>query len=866
MPAQNPNANRSESVKPKPAKKKLVKKPPASPDQADRTQQQTQPTRRKPASQDHYRAPEEQQYVSQAHSVRLRASDRRGHTPSGDRPQGREQEMRANSRKTAAEDSFSSYTPIVETHISGAGPDVKRVKLGSSPSGDRPQGRAAEMRSAPTHAKMRKGGGGPLFAVVRIPKAYVGALAGANVDPTGLAPGAQLVKNAVSDAAELAVTTPTSVAKLAVTAATDPKKVPGMLAQPYKNFAKDPGRTAFEHPISTALMVQPAVRVPGRVVGKVARVAGKQTLERPAATLPDTALKQARTGSRDAAVRMKQARTDRKNPNPVMSDSEIARRTDEFYGTGQQHTQNVAGAAARQVKERGLTGDAAIEHVRLAYHGAQHAIDKRFVEELGAVQRIGRGVQPKASKGVLHDTHADARRVADRLNAKGSTEFVVHQAGDKYGVVPKLAADRLGHHRRVGNEGAMMARVLRVSRKAFTQAVLPTSPKWLTGQAVEAALRSVVSGSGPTSYLRARRVVKELDRQQPGAGQALLGRATPGGLIGRTATREVSPKTISDEFAGTALAQIAHAITKAGGKPGPKQIRGAYRGLTNFVYHSLNGRIEGVTQTAMLGKALKNSPLMERSIIGLSDKAVHDAARGLHNTENQVALARAVQRMYGKYANFSPEVRSLIMHWTPFQAWTGNVIRFLGDVLPRDHPVISALIADATSATEEWRKQHRLSLHDSHVKPFLMGSYPKGDKFVKLARYTPFGIGEDVSGSLAGLVMPQFDSAQMAARGLDWTGKPLNGKHSADDVTQGERAVAFASALVESMIPGVSIGENIRRNIKRGDKTTVALRKQFDPFKSTGAPATSKGSGTVVGRVKLNGTDTRVTVPKIKLN
>jgi hypothetical protein len=44
MPAQNPNANRGEHVKPKPAKKKVVGKvkPPASPDQADRTREQTQ--------------------------------------------------------------------------------------------------------------------------------------------------------------------------------------------------------------------------------------------------------------------------------------------------------------------------------------------------------------------------------------------------------------------------------------------------------------------------------------------------------------------------------------------------------------------------------------------------------------------------------------------------------------------------------------------------------------------------------------------------------------------------------------------------------------------------------------------------------
>jgi hypothetical protein len=56
------------------------------------------------------------------------------------------------------------------------------------------------------------------------------------------------------DAAELGVTTPSSVAKLASTAATHPKKVPGMLAQPYIDLAKDPKKAISEHPVSTFLM------------------------------------------------------------------------------------------------------------------------------------------------------------------------------------------------------------------------------------------------------------------------------------------------------------------------------------------------------------------------------------------------------------------------------------------------------------------------------------------------------------------------------------------------------------------------------------------------------------------------------------
>src|SRR4051812_32599855 len=89
-----------DTKKGKPAKKRVrVRRPPTSPDQAGRTRTQTQPTRRKPASQDTYRSPREQELLSEAHSVRIQARDKRtqerGTSPSGDRPQGRAKQMRS---------------------------------------------------------------------------------------------------------------------------------------------------------------------------------------------------------------------------------------------------------------------------------------------------------------------------------------------------------------------------------------------------------------------------------------------------------------------------------------------------------------------------------------------------------------------------------------------------------------------------------------------------------------------------------------------------------------------------------------------------------------------------------------------------
>jgi hypothetical protein len=70
------------------------------------------------------------------------------------------------------------------------------------------------------------------------------------------------IGNAPKDAAEIVATTPTSTYMLGKTAVTHPEKVPGMLAAPYVELAKHPGKFIQEHPVSAALMVAPARRFP----------------------------------------------------------------------------------------------------------------------------------------------------------------------------------------------------------------------------------------------------------------------------------------------------------------------------------------------------------------------------------------------------------------------------------------------------------------------------------------------------------------------------------------------------------------------------------------------------------------------------
>jgi hypothetical protein len=104
------------------------------------------------------------------------------------------------------------------------------------------------------------------LAVIHLPSAYVKALAHPNFGGMGVVSGAAGVAGrAAKDAEEMAVTLPSSVAHLASTAVHHPEKVPGELLAPYKQLAKHPVKSLSEHPLQTALMVAPAVRMPGRV-------------------------------------------------------------------------------------------------------------------------------------------------------------------------------------------------------------------------------------------------------------------------------------------------------------------------------------------------------------------------------------------------------------------------------------------------------------------------------------------------------------------------------------------------------------------------------------------------------------------------
>lgn len=514
-------------------------------------------------------------------------------------------------------------------------------------------------------------------------------------------------------------------------------------------------------------------------------------------------------------------------------------------------------------------------HKRLVARGGEFKLPVGQYKPTSAAGGV-RVVKPPAHEdgGFIHKTREDAQHVADAIKAEGHFDpQVIKLEGQTagvtsgYAVVPRTAAKRFQQHKNVGHGGFVGGPALRVLGRSFRQTTLPLSPKWLYGQATEAGIRAAAQGAGPISYLRGKAILRRLEKDNPEAAKALRKRTIGGGQFGGTGA--VGHELIHDPRAAKALSQEfgdvgsdvvesgAKRLTAIGAKPGIRHIRSGYRRYTGLVFKEVNGRIEQAAKTAMLGKAAKTGPLMERRMIALGDKAMQEAADGLHGTAAQVELARAIDRSYGRYSKFSPAGRDYILHTTPYIPWFINMAHFLGHVMPHDHPIKTSLAASVNVALEDWRKKHRLSTRGtSQVPDFMLGSRPgKGaDKFVPLARYGPFLPG-DYASSFGGQITPQLQGFLQALGGSDWTGAPIRGPHG--EKASQERLIANALlAGGSALVPGVGIADRVtglgahyvqgkskQPSVIQGKSVLQGLKDIGNPQRQVGIKDT-KGSGT----------------------
>lgn len=396
----------------------------------------------------------------------------------------------------------------------------------------------------------------------------------------------------------------------------------------------------------------------------------------------------------------------------------------------------------------------------------------------------------------------------------------------EYAIIPKQAADTMREHLSVFGHGDW-AQAWQKASQLFRTSVLSTSPTWFAGNVIEATLRSVIGGAGFRSWADGRRVLKAMeDDEVLGAnnkrGAKKAHAQIVGGGHGAMQLRAVARRDASQFSESTKAGRLAHRLGNAFQKPGLKQGAEAWQAYTHLVFDQVNRRIENNFQTAMFGKELRRAGMFDKGFLRTSDQAIKDAAAGLRGTDAQVALGRKVDRMYGQYGKWSPGMRKAIAYYTPFIAWTYNALRFIFDVLPRDHPVLTSALAANAQLQQEWLKDKGLvSWAEGAMPAFLQGSVPgKNGEHWRVGRYTPFGFFSDPLGTVAGLWTPQGSSVLKAFQGEDWKGddlKPIQSESGKTDTI--DQALYAGWSIFNSMVPAVAIGVRVKRTVDQAKES-----------------------------------------------
>lgn len=451
------------------------------------------------------------------------------------------------------------------------------------------------------------------------------------------------------------------------------------------------------------------------------------------------------------------------SPEPMVA---RATKAANLYAAAKNYREGVRDAAFRR------DGKVEWEERATADQIAKHATQQTGTEFV-VVRAKPWGVTRKQFEAMLDDIDdlQDARSfdsfredVLAGLEGKGDGPYVV---------VPRTWRDqRVAHTNVLGTGDA--GKLWQAFRAGFSKAVLSTSPSPTIGNATEGYLfRMPIRRAGPVSITTYHRMMKRLRDIDP-EGAALLEDMTIGtrGSSGALTINTNSRHFRSDQLSRGGWRTTTRAMnTLVHRTPPGKVLSGAYNLWTAFVFDLVNNvLIERPVQKALLGKELRQLGIMDADLLNLSGRAMDQLADGVRDMPTLVKLANGLRDSYGQYRAYGPTGRKLITNAAPFLAWWLSSANFVFRVMPRDHPVLTALAAQAAQVADDLeRQQERWA---SGTK-WLRGTLDVGGTRWQATRNTPFGAFTDPTGAAGGLALPQIQTIVQAMQGRDWKSKPL---------------------------------------------------------------------------------------------
>lgn len=429
-------------------------------------------------------------------------------------------------------------------------------------------------------------------------------------------------------------------------------------------------------------------------------------------------------------------------------------------------------------------------------------------------------------------------------------------------LLPKAVAETIMKHQSPTTSD--LARGAQAFTNVFRGTVLPTSTKWLFGNAAEMALRLALQ-HGPMAIAdvaHGRRLMKALEEaDSPIAAQLRV--MTQGGQHFGSATRLSVYRDASmfKDPVTKQIAQIAHGIRqgelqgmtsrdlRALGRVGPKAVFDGYKMFSDRVIQ-LNKALEQQGQAAVVGKlARREAQEMTRSwaksllLQGKTFDALVNSDR-VNSVEWAAKAAREIDKTLGKYSRFSPQMRRLVQTMAPFLPWYLNAARFVYWTLPKENPVKAALLARVEATFDEEMQQQADAL-----PPGDLGANPRrGDGgIVPVSRYTPFGaftsFGRDYESVLqesVSPILPQFSTPfTIAVFGENFAHRALK-KQDGSDVSQGDRAAMAAYSLFESAVPFMQIARRMQEHGETGFDDSTVFAPRTKPGTASGRSAADR--------------------------
>ena len=396
-----------------------------------------------------------------------------------------------------------------------------------------------------------------------------------------------------------------------------------------------------------------------------------------------------------------------------------------------------------------------------------------------------------------------------------------------------------------------MRRVQAVAQ-GFKRAVLPWSPSFYYGNAIDNTIRTALEGINPAHFVIGAHAMKYLTPEEKDllrSGELLrLGRA----LLGSPKRRVSVPRQQGVE--GGRCAPSRSGLTarawrwRAAARGTALALPRAVSTLSHGLMAANSALTEMLPQYGAIGKlALAEFRKTQGSTwvkaLMLQDELARQLARDVKDQPTLLRLRKQIEETYGNWSRMSPQARKFWSNVTPFWTWTRAALKFSYITMPAHHPIQTGFLAAAERATEPNRAKLGLSRLDKEPLPgWLQGGLPINGGISAWGKYTSFGYAGAPIENVERVVLPYLSGSLENLGGTDWKGLQLPG---------GELArvpVAFTSFL-ESFVPGVNLGKGL---LEKGPEylsplrsyprsTTDYLRK---PKQQISVPVSGSGSGT----------------------